>query len=260
MEHIGRTLRVTSPGGFYGGVTSANIITHPSQSRNRALTELFAAIRVAEREGVGVDRMVKEMVRLGHRPPDIEQIDGPFVRVSLVGDAADTAWIDWLATIAPPEFAEDLNALLLLRHLVDEGWVDTETAAPILQLNNAETQGAINRLTQARIHGLAVVRLVPGIPDDQPSAWALTVSARTGLQRRDSVSRTSRTWPSRERIARSYSRRRGRISTTELGGLVGASPTNVGNVLKELEKAGDLSPSRASRRGPGFYYVSTTPI
>jgi ATP-dependent DNA helicase RecG len=49
VEHIGHTLRVSSPGGFFGGVTSANIITHPSQSRNRALTELFAAIRVAER-------------------------------------------------------------------------------------------------------------------------------------------------------------------------------------------------------------------
>ena len=65
-----------------------------AQSRNRTLTELFAAIRVAEREGVGVDRMVKEMLRLGHRAPEIEQIEGPFVRVSRVGDPVDIAWIE----------------------------------------------------------------------------------------------------------------------------------------------------------------------
>lgn len=257
VEHIGRTLRVTSPGGFFGGVTSANIITHPSQSRNRALTELFAAIRVAEREGVGVDRMVREMLRLGHRVPDIEEIEGPFVRVSLVGDAADAAWIEWLASIDPPDLVEDLNALLLLRHLVDEGWVDVRTAAPILQLNRAETQGAIMRLTQAKLLRSSVVSLVPGVPDDEPPAWRLSTAARSALQKRDSAVRSSRTWPSRERIARSYARERGRISTTEFGGLIGASPTNVGGVLKKLERAGDLRPSRPNRRGPGFFYLST---
>lgn len=256
VEHIGRTLRVTSPGGFFGGVNPSNIITHPSQSRNRALTELFAAIRVAEREGVGVDRMVREMLRLGHRAPDIEELDGPLVRVSLVGDSADISWMEWLAAITPGEVAADLNALLLLRHLVNEGWLDVSTASPILQLNRAETEGAVNRLAAATAHGAPVMLLVPGTPDDTPPAWALSNSARADLQRRDSVAGVVRQWPSREKCARSYSRSRGRISTTELGGLVGASPTNVGGVLKELERAGHLRPSRPNRRGKGFYYVA----
>lgn len=50
VEHIGGTLRVTSPGGFMPGVNPSNIITHPSKSRNGALTRLLAAIRVAEQE------------------------------------------------------------------------------------------------------------------------------------------------------------------------------------------------------------------
>ena len=40
--------------------------------------------------------MVREMVRLGHHPREIGEIDGPFVRTSLVGDAVDEPWISWL--------------------------------------------------------------------------------------------------------------------------------------------------------------------
>ncbi len=65
------------PGGFIGGVTAQNIMTHPSQPRNRSLAELFAALRVAEREGVGVDRMVREMVRSGTVSPTSKRLQGP---------------------------------------------------------------------------------------------------------------------------------------------------------------------------------------
>ena len=65
VEHVGQNLTVTSPGGFVGGVTATNIITHPSQPRNRALAALFADLRIAEREGIGVDRMVREMIATG---------------------------------------------------------------------------------------------------------------------------------------------------------------------------------------------------
>lgn len=257
VEHIGRTLRVTSPGGFFGGVHAGNIITHPSISRNRSLTDLFAALRVAEREGVGVDQMVLQMLRFGHRRPVIEEIAGPFVRVSLVGEAADTAWINWLSSIEPAGLIEDLNALLLLRELVDNGWLDKRTAVPLLQLNEAEAEGAISRLLGARIPGGPAMALVPGIPDDQPAAWSLSAAGRAALQAQDSALGTARIWPTRRSVALSYARSRGRISSTELGGLVAASPTNVGVVLKELESEGHLEASRPSRRGPGLYYRFT---
>jgi ATP-dependent DNA helicase RecG len=212
---------------------------------------------VAEREGIGVDRMVKEMLRLGHHAPEIEEIEGPFVRVSLVGDMADVPWIEWGSSISPHELSDDLNALQLLRRLIDVGWVDVSTASPVLQLNRAETEGAINRLAEARIRGSSVMSLVPGVPDDQSSAWFLSAEARSTLHERDRAANRARTWPSREKVARSYSRFRGRISTTELGGLIGASPTNVGGVLQDLERAGILRPSRPNRRGPGFYYLLT---
>jgi ATP-dependent DNA helicase RecG len=150
---------------------------------------------------------------------------------------------------------DDLNALLLLRHLVDEGWTDVSSAAPILQLNRVETQGAIMRLSVATINGEEIVSPVTGTPEDAPDAWSISAPARDALQARDTQAGNRRTWPSRERIALSYAQRRGRISTTELGGLVGASPTNVSGVLQKLEQSGDLLPSRENRRGKGFHYL-----
>jgi ATP-dependent DNA helicase RecG len=52
----------------------------------------------------------------------------------------------------------------------------------------------------------------------------------------------------------SYAQARGRISSTELGSLVGASGTNVGSTLKTLASDGVLIPSTPAGRGRGFYY------
>ncbi len=61
--------------------------------------------------------------------------------------------------------------------------------------------------------------------------------------------------PTRAEVALSWARIRGRVSTTELGSIVGASPSNLGGVLKSLESEGLLEPGRKNRRGAGFFYV-----
>ncbi len=259
VEHIGRTLRVTSPGGFIGGVNESNIITHPSQSRNKSLTQLLADLRVAEREGIGVDRMVREMLRVGHQPPDIREISGPFVRASLIGDTLDEPWITWLASIDPREESQDLNSLLILRRLVTVGWVDHIRAAELIQLTVDEATGAITKLARASIGGRACLQIVQGVPDGSAPVWRLSESALASLAEGDARVGQVRSLPSRAEVARSYAQARGRISTTELGSLIGASGSNVGPVLKGLETAGLLAPSSAVRRGRGFFYRWVAP-
>jgi ATP-dependent DNA helicase RecG len=254
IEHIGRTLRVTSPGGFFGGVNESNIITHPSQSRNPALTQLLADLRVAEREGIGVDRMVREMIRIGHQPPAIREISGPFVRASLVGDALDEPWIAWLSGLRPVEESSDVSSLLLLRHLVTTGWVDEDRAVPLIQLPVEEARGAILKLARATIAGAPVLTAIKGTPDGSTTVWRLSATAIEDLTSRDKSAEHHRALPSRTEIAASYARARGRISSTELGSLVGASGTNVGAALKALAAAGVLTPSTSTGRGRGFYY------
>lgn len=255
VEHIGGTLRVTSPGGFFGGVSEQNIITHPSDSRNTAMTELLAAVGVAEREGIGVDRMVGDMLRLGYQEPDIIEIPGPYVNTSLVSGVVDTAWIAWLARLENENFRRDLRLLMCLRWIVTHGWLDVPTVAPYLQLPEGEAADAVQALTAVKPNSAPVLVPVEGVPAD--SAWPayrLSDRSRALLREEDERRRNHRPTPSRELIAIGFASARGRISSTELASLVGAFPSNVGDVLKQLEKRGRLEPSRESRRGAGFYY------
>lgn len=254
VEHIGRTLRVTSPGGFHGGVNESNIITHPSASRNVALTQLLADLRVAERQGVGVDRMVREMIRHGHRRPTIHEIEGPYVRVSLLGDTLDEPWMSWLGRLDPRREGQDVSSLLILDHLVEAWWIDDTSAADLIQLAVEEAGAVLQRLAGVRIEGQPLVEPVVGAPVDAVPAWSLTAQAREVLSRLDAEAGFVRTTRSRSEVATSYARRRGRISTAELASIVNGQASNMGSTLKPLEADGLLEPSNASRRGRGFYY------
>lgn len=255
VEHVGSTLVVTSPGGFVGGVTPSNIITHPSQPRHRSLAELLAALRIAEREGIGFDRMVLDMVRFGYRPPVIEEKAGPHVRAALVAGSLDEGWMRVVAELRPARLGRDLNALLILRHLVAHRWIDVATASPLLQRSDAETEEALLDLHRGVFDGRPVIERVVGTPSDQPGAWRLSGSLVTGLQRADERVAFHRRWAHRRDIALTYARARGRISSTELAAVVGAAAPNVQAVLKGLEEEGLLVPGRANRRGPGFFFV-----
>ena len=254
VEHVGRTLRVTSPGGFIGGVTAQNIITHPSKSRNRSLAELLAALRVAEREGIGVDRMVHDMLRIGHPVPEIRELSGPYVRAALVGDHLDLGWIAWLRELRPADESDDLSSLLILRRLLDVGWIDALDAASVTQVTVAEAQGALAKLSRATLEGSPLISAVLGAPTAAEPVWCLTARGVGRLHRADQEFGSTRSWPKREQIASSYARRTGRISSTELGSLTRSDPTNMGQVLKDLEQQGVLEPAWPSRRGKGFYY------
>jgi ATP-dependent DNA helicase RecG len=254
VEHIGGTLRVTSPGGFAPGINRDNIITHPSKSRNGALTRLLAAVRVAEQQGIGVDRMVGDMLRLGLPEPDIREHDGPEVVTTLAGQALRESWMRWLRLFDDPDVAEDLRLLMIADTLAQRGWIDMNVAARRLQVSLVEASDSLNRFVDIGFEGRPAVRQVEGTPAGSDIALVLECAPVDRLVALDAEAGWHRDRPSRKSIALDYAAARGRISTTELGSLVGAQPTNVGNVLKALEDEGRLEPSRAIRRGKGFFY------
>lgn len=224
VEHIGRTLRVTSPGGFYGGVRSDNTINHPPVSRNKDLSQVLATLRIAERQGVGVDRMFADMIRHGHPLPVIEEVDGLAVRTVLAGERPDPGWIEWIAAIEPDP-RRDPRVLMTLHRLSTQMWTDPVDLAPSLQLTVEESRQAVERLTDHHRNGRPISHDIDG------------VAARV---------------LSRAQVARTYARSRGRISTAELASILGVHCTNIGGVLQSLERLGELEPSRQNRRGAGF--------
>lgn len=254
VEHEGGVLRVTSPGGFYGGVTTDNIITHPSSSRNTALAELLAALKIAEREGIGVDRMVRDLLALGLRGPTIREIAGPYVVTTLTGASPDEAWMDWLAAFDHVDVARHLRQLMAVRLLVDELWLDATSLAPVIQLPVEEARDVISELLAATISGARLLVQVPGAPGDIDPVFMMSDATSRDLDGRYLERHRTRPVPDRSAVARRYAQRRGRISTTELGALVGASPSNMGGTLKDLETAGLLEPSSPGRVGRGFHY------
>lgn len=252
IEHIGDSLSVTSPGGFIGGVSATNIITHPAVPRYRSLATAAAALRLCEREGVGVDRMVRDMLAIGRGAPEIGEIAGPYVRVSLVGGDPDSQMTGLLADLDPSRAAQDVDLLLLIEHLSRRGWIDTERAAPLLQRNTAETEAAIGRLEIARAAGEPVIVPVRGVPPDRPTAHRLSDPVRARLATRlPAIAAPG----AREGVILSWARARGRVSSTEVADLVGVSVPYAGQLLGGMEDDGALRPGRAQRLGRGFFYV-----
>ena len=259
IEHIGDALTVTSPGGFLGGVTPDNIITHPAVPRYRNLSEAMAALGLAEREGIGVDRMVRDMLAIGRPAPVIAEIDGPYVRVALLGGAPDAAVVD-LAAALTPAWAGNVESLLLIEHLTRHGWVDAESATPLLQRSSVEEAGeAIRRLAEARLDAagsVPVITRVRGIAALGPDAFRLSDAVRDRLAHRLASLRAPE---AREALILDWSRARGRVSTTEVADLTGLSKVSAGRLLTGLADSGHLKGGRPTRKGRGFFYVPIEP-
>ena len=143
VEHAGETLVVTSPGGFVGGINPSNIISHPAVPRHRSLAEAAASLGIAERQGIGVARMTRDLLAIGRPRPQIYEIAGPYVRVTLLGGEPDPAMIRLVADITPQGLAEAVDTLLLIDELCGRGWVDADTSAAVLQRPAAEVADAI---------------------------------------------------------------------------------------------------------------------
>ncbi len=252
VEHIGDELIVSSPGGFIGGISPANIITHPAVPRYRALAEAMAAMHLAEREGIGVDRMVRDMLATGRPEPEILELAGPYVRVGLSGGDPDPDYVEFLSALRPSGAASGVDVLLILDLLTQTGWVDASSAGPVLQRSSGETRAALSRLLTVTVDSEPLVEIVGGVPVDQDAAYQLGHKARERLSNRLAhlVSPEGR----RGQIA-NWARARGRVSSTEVASFSKVTVPYAGTLLTSLESEGILIGARKNKRGRGFYYL-----
>lgn len=135
-------LQVISPGGFTGGVTAENVLTQ-RHARYPALADLCRALHLVEKQGLGVDRMYRDMVVLGHRPPMIIEEPGPRVRTRLVGGPAVVPVVNLISTIQPEPRQRDVRVALIIYTLLHRPFTTASRLTTILQREIPEVEEAL---------------------------------------------------------------------------------------------------------------------
>lgn len=136
------SLTVVSPGGFSGGVTEHNLLVQRF-SRSPALADLALALGLIDKQGIGVDRMFREMVVLGHRPPRISEIAGPRVRARLVGGRPVVPIMRLMKKLTPVARQRDVQVALIVHTLLHEPFVTADRLAEVLQRTAGEATEAL---------------------------------------------------------------------------------------------------------------------
>lgn len=135
-------LKVVSPGGFTGGVTAENVLTQ-RHARYPALADLCRALHLVEKQGLGVDRMYRDMVVLGHRPPMIVEEPGPRVRTRLVGGPPVVPVVNLMSTIRPEPRQRDVRVAMIVYTLLHYPFTTADRLTGILQREIPEVEEAL---------------------------------------------------------------------------------------------------------------------
>jgi ATP-dependent DNA helicase RecG len=169
------SLVVVSPGGFVGGVNERNVLTQRF-SRSPALADAVRALGLVDKQGIGVDRMYREMVTLGHRPPLLVEQPGPRVRVRLVGGQPVIPVMRLTSRIHPTARQRDVQVALTIFTLLRRPCTNAAQLADVLQRTEGEAAEALEVTARCVI-------------DEQPlltaykDSWVLSNAARRAVTR-----------------------------------------------------------------------------
>jgi ATP-dependent DNA helicase RecG len=241
------SLEVSSPGGFTGGVTSQNVLT-TRYSRYPALADLFRALRLVDRQGVGVPRMYQTMLAEGHHVPLIELIAGPRIRTTLTGEPLRPVLAQLLAAVEPPPRRRDVRIAVLLDALLGRAALALPTAATVLQTSAAGAGLALEAAQACTVDGVPLLSRYGGfwvlsspilLHIDSGRYGALPASSDVLWYRRGSVDTV-------RRVARDWLADSPRVSSGDIAFVTGMAQPNVSRTLTALAAADDVV-----RRGPG---------
>jgi len=258
VEHVGDLLVVESPGGFPAGVSNLNVLT-AQRARNRVLADALRTLRLAERQGVGVDRMYRDMVRLGHEPPAITEVAGPQVRCSIVGGPPEPRMLELWSEVARENAIRtdlDVDVALIVHRLRQQHAVSMAEVAEILQKPELEAVAAMRRASELLFRQQPLV-----VPTSRTERYR-----QPDIRFGDSVRALFGSALPYHRVSLEEStdlvvdhvRRFGRIKNADYSELFGVSPTHAGRMLAKLatpEGGQVLAPGRSPNRGRDAHYV-----
>ena len=255
---VDSSLDVVSPGGFVGGVTSDSVLS-ARYARNPALADLARAMGLVERQGIGVDRMYRDLVTLGHRPPTIREEPGPQVRTRLVGGQPLAAVLAVVGALEPAERQNDVRVALTVHILLRDGFVTPASLGRLLQVPPEEAAEALDVAELCSVDGEPLLRAgVAGVWMPSRAMVALATRDRTAWDR--AKRRGLLTWrrpdaSGAERLVRAYVAATGTISSSNVAAITGLTPQGALNLLNRLEGEGIVARGTATR-GRGAHFVS----
>ena len=142
-------IRISSPGPFPDGVTTANLLTVDPTPRNPVLADALKRIGLAERTGRGVDRIYEGLLRFGRPAPDYGGSTASSVVVKLFGGQAD---LDFLRVVLAEEKRRgeplSLDALIVLSCLRRERRLGFGDLAFAVQRTEASARSVLERLVE----------------------------------------------------------------------------------------------------------------
>lgn len=151
------SLLVRSPGGFFGSVNASNVLSN-REARYPALSDLFRAIGLVEKQGVGVDRMYQSMMMMGLPRPAIYDLEGAYVECLLVGGQPTMSLLELFGSILPEPRRYDLKVTMVLDLLMRHAFVSIESVAQALQCSEAEGELALRATLQSTFEGQPLVQ------------------------------------------------------------------------------------------------------
>ncbi len=239
-------LQVVSPGGFTGGVTAENVLTQ-RHARYPALADLCRALHLVEKQGLGVDRMYRDMVVLGHRPPLIIEEPGPRVRTRLAGGPPVVPVVNLISTVRPEPRQRDVRVALIIYTLLHQPFITAGRLTGILQREIPEVEEALETAASCLTGADPLLFRYKDV-------WTLTseaVSAAkrrtdyTDLHRRGVLAYVRPDINTAATIARDWLADHDRYTSGDHGNLTGLTYAGARGQLERLEQAGLLA------RGPG---------
>jgi ATP-dependent DNA helicase RecG len=247
VEHTPTRLAVTSPGDFVVGITSENVLTAPSRTRNPALAGAMRALRLGEAAGVGVDRMYAAMTGVGHRPPTFVT-DGVRVTVTLDGGAPNT-WVTKFVQSLPEANRRDPDTLLILLSLLTRRSVTASSLAPLLQRGPEEVEVILRHLVTDEVGLLDQVR---NTLTHRHGTFRLRGEAISALG--PAVEYRSRAGDDTDRKVISLVRETGQVTGRLVRELLDVHPTTASRILADLVDRQVLVKTSAASRGPSVTY------
>lgn len=148
VKHYPDKIVIENPGGFLSGITTDNIITHPSVPRNKLIAETLQRLKYVQRTGQGVDIIFREMLSSGKPYPQYN-VYNDAVSLTIYSSIDD---VDFVKFIAQEQNKKQrmmpLAELMVLRYLTDNKRISMSEVQILTQTSLDESRKTISNLTK----------------------------------------------------------------------------------------------------------------